>query len=395
MKTLIMCVLSFLFINSCTKEDVNNKETLPNYEMEQVVENQREVGFQMLQKSFDAAENSLISPLSINMAMYMLRNGANTTTAAEMDDALQIDQVNHINSASKDLLKVFNKNEEGFKANLQNAVFYDPSKLNLSPAYKDSLNIYYGAEVEQLDFKEDRSVEVVNEWVAKATEDKIIKVLDDIKPEEVMFLLNALYLKADWDNGFPKERTSEQDFTNLDGSTSTIDFMNQDAHFTGFESDEINYLSMTLSDSSMVCKMIMPKDQPVSSYLEQLNAEQVKSLDEKAVNQRFMVSLPKIKVKYHKLLNPYLIDMGMTEAFTEQADLTGIGTSTGKLYVSRVLHDTYLEMDEAGIEGAAVTTVGVGVTSLPPQLTYDRPYIILIEDIKTGAPLFYGVVHTL
>ena len=104
---------------------------------------------------------------------------------------------------------------------------------------------------------------------------------------------------------------------------------------------------------------------------------------------RIMIRIPKFEIEAHKNMKDILEKMGMETAF-DDADLSNMGTFPGHTYISRVLHDTFLKIDEKGAEGAAVTTVGIGVESLPPQIEFSRPFLFVIRHVETNTPIFIG-----
>ncbi|NNK90439.1 MAG: serpin family protein [Saprospiraceae bacterium] len=345
-------------------------------------------------------KNMVISPISIQAALYMTLNGAEGSTESGMQEALCIEHItpNGHNEAYAELSEALTDNEDS-KLSIDNVVFYDDRKLTPSEKFISSLENFYSTEFKKLDFDEDTSVDLINEWADEKTEGRIKKILEEISPDEATFIINALYMKADWIKGFDPTGTSPRAFTFEDGSTSEVDMMFSDDYRSVYNGEDYKAVDLLLKDEKYSVTFILPSESSgLSSFVNDMSPTDFTSFYTKLYGEnlqesRVYLTLPKFETSSKFILTETLKDQGMNDAFNRStADFTDMGTAGGRIYLSRVLHDTYLKVDEKGVEGAAVTTVGVAVTSAPPILSFNRPYMFLIRHIDTGVIIFTGLI---
>lgn len=352
--------------------------------------------FKQSVKTEASDKNIIISPLSIQYAVGMAANGASGATLDEMMKLFGTgsDKLNEVNSNLKALTgKIIGKGKN-YTVGISNGVFYDASKYQMAGAYENILLKDYSAKLQQLNFnKTDESLKTINGWVADKTEQKIQKVLDGIQDNEFMFLINALYLKASWDQPFEAEATRNIDFTNSNGLTHVISLMNQRSDISYFKTDDEKAIVLPLSENRLEAVFILPQKLNVLDYINSLNDEQIKKIYSNTKKQDLMIGLPKTELTLKYDLKPILEDLGISTAFSNAADFTKMGVATNKILLTRALHDVFFKMDEKGIEGAAVTTIGVGVTSLPEYVEFNKPFVMVIRDKETGTYLFMGKVE--
>lgn len=344
----------------------------------------------------DDAENILISPLSIETALYMAANGAEDETLEEIRSALDFGKFypSGINILFEDLLEKLNDDgtDKSF-LNLSQAAFYNPNLFTMDEGFKSVLEEHYGAEVADDKF----NLESINGWANDKTEGRIPKVLDKIKSEEFMFVMNALYFLGDWESPFPAEDTRDANFQFLDGRRPTVPMMNQDASLSHYIGDDLKAVDMLFADQKFAMTFIQTPN-ALDDYLKEKSYLQISERYNKLVNEelqesRILLSLPKFETKYKRELSADLKEMGMVRAFEEaNAQLNKVGQAGGNIYLTRVIHDTFLKIDEKGAEGAAVTTVGFGAESVPPPIIFDRPFLTVLRHIETGIPIFIGKI---
>ncbi len=164
-----------------------------------------------------------------------------------------------------------------------------------------------------------------------------------------------------------------------------------------YANDELSAIDMDIRGDEFAMTLILPKEDSKSYLLDKVSADLPAwstSIVDGMSETRIETRLPKFEVKTKETLNSILQSLGMVDAFTGSADLGKLGISSqGKLFISKVLHDAYIKIDEKGVEGAAVTTVGVAVTSLPPLMNLNRPFIYVIRHKESGIPLFIGLFN--
>lgn len=388
--------LVFILTYACDKSTVT-----PDKPGEETVTHQKSVQQASLDlyKEIAAQQDSrnfAISPLSIQIALYMVYNGAEGETREEIGELLHMmdADLETLNQQVEGLLEYLTNLVDNGHLDIHNALFYDQDRVVLAEQFVDRLSRYFDVHDENLDFDDPSAVTSINGWVQDKTYDKIQEVIQDISDLEVLFLINALYLKADWVNGFLQEATSDKPFTTTTGNEIMVPTMHQTTNVEHLTREGAVIARLPLADSALFVYLIMP-DNP--GDLEDLfDSDFMKDLWENNLefqSSRFRFEMPLVEIKTHLNLNETLQTLGMVTAFNpEKAELSQMGESKSglPLHISRTLHDVYLRMDERGVEGAAVTTVGVGVTSLPPALQFNKPFAYLIVDQQYNIPVFMG-----
>ena len=357
--------------------------------------------FQQTVSEHDAAENLMISPLSVASALYMAYNGAEGTTRSEMEAALSLANISPemLNGSFTALTSLLEEPILGSRLRAANSFFWDESRINVNEEFLETLESYFDAEVAKDNFLTNKQqvLDNINQWVDDATEGRIDKILNDIKDEEVAFLINALYYLGDWMEPFDPDLTYDSPFLLPDGSSIEVPTLSQDNAFLNYRGDDYTAVECTMADSSYAMWFVLPDaDQTVDQWIASNSIEELEqTFASKARRERIILRLPKFELKYDIELSKVLKAMGMPAAFNPQAaNFNGLGSSPiGNIYISRVQHKTFFKLDEKGVEGAAVTAIGFGVTSLPPTVSLDRPFLALLMHKPTGTMVFAGKVE--
>lgn len=346
-------------------------------------------------------ENTVISPWSIQSALLMAAEGADGETLREIKEALKISEFDKpaIRKVYEDLAASLISEPKSTKLRLANAFFYDEGRVNTEKDYVSTLRDHYGAEIINRNFSSPEAPDAVNAWVAKQTEGKIEKVIGDIKPDQVAFLLNALYFRSDWADGFAEEATRFSAFTCSDGTVAEAAMMKRNGNFLTAEVDGFVAVNLAFADSAFSLTAIRPKefiaDDPAS--LKKIDSNLLEILDAAMQPGRITLGIPKVELKFGESLIPNLVFMGVKDAFSKsRANFKPLGTSPlGNISIDLLRHDAVLVIDERGAEGAAVTTVGFAAMSVVPEITFDVPYTIVLRHAKTGVVIFLGQVNRL
>jgi len=406
MKQSIFIIALFVLVFAC-QEDSNDIPDNVDVDLSETIESSIEFGLNALHTLASdpdlSSENLIISPLSIQIALYMTLNGAEGNTETEMKETLNIGglQDNTHNQALSELIDVIKKDNETSNLLLSNGVFYDDNKLNINDDFKDRLETSYDAEFNTENFSNSATVDIINDWVKDNTQGRIEKILESIDPAEAMFLINALFFKGDWQKGFPDYGTREGDFTLDSGETIKVDMMNSD-DYRLYSGGNSNYqaVDLPLFDSLYSMTFVLPPaNVSAVDFINNYDALDFESFYEELYNglnnvQRIYLAVPKFEVGSKLKLKKALQTMGMEDAFNfSQANFSDFGTANGNIFLSRVLHDTYLKIDEKGVEGSAVTAVGVAITSAPPSVRFDRSFLFFLRHIETNTLVFAGYIN--
>ncbi len=391
-------IIAFLLLlSACDKSDdpiIDTPEEVTADQMMQGLHDFQWDLFKQTVKESVAGENVSISALSVASALYMAYEGAANDTRKEMAEVLGLPNESHVGEAYKSVNELMSATGENTQLDMENSVFWDKNRVSANADFLNYMGTYHEAMLSDLDFTQASALEAINTWVKNSTDGRIDKVIEEIKDEDVMFLINALILQADWAYPFPIENTINDKFTLSDGSEVSVPMMYQDVYdLSSYKDDQLKAVELPLADTTFSMVLMQPTNSEASidDFIENLAVTDIDELINQELQKgRIFIHMPKFEIEYEKLMNSPLKNLGIVQAFDDQsADFSNLGSSgAGNLFINKVIHKTYLKVDEKGVDGAAVTSVGVGVTSLPPTFRFDRPFVALIIDKKTDAQLF-------
>jgi len=387
---------------SSTESDTEMRELTVSEK--KVVESDNLFGFNILGKIAGSREdeNLFISPLSISMALGMTLNGAEGTTEEEMEAVLGLNGLTQeeINRSYQSLMKLLTNLDPKVKFEIANSIWTRQGFEVKEPFYQDNRE-YFDAEVAEVDFNSGETVGRINGWVNDKTHGKIKNVISPpIDPLTMMILINAIYFKGDWTVQFKKDATMPRNFYLSGGSYVTCPMMHLVRDFNYMENDDFQAVELPYGDGDFSMVVILPKEQDIATDIDELTANLsisdwnncLESLDSVEVD----LLLPKFELEFEMPLNDVLEAMGMEAAFNpNEADFSGI-SDMDDLHITEVLHKSYVKVDEEGTEAAAVTTVTVGTTAMPPDniiMNVNRPFAFIIKENESGTLLFMGKVE--
>jgi serine protease inhibitor len=397
-KLLIFSVLVF----ACGREDIKPEENLPDLralsaqEME-LVEAGNDFALKITRLiNDDEPGNFFISPLSVGYALGMTFNGAAGETKAGMKQTLDFGNLSddEINKSYYNLTKQLKGMDKKAVMEIANSVWYR-QELRVKAQFKEILAEYYDAVAKGLDFANPVSKDVINKWIEDKTHGKIKDMLDQIPANAVMYLVNAIYFKADWTHQFDKSATKKEPFKLDGGGEKMVDMMfSKGVELSYLTNDKFTYLEIPYGNRQFVMSVLLPNDgYKVDDVFANLEVDHLKAISLQAEKISVELKLPRFKLEYKKLLNEYLEGMGMARAFSPSAEFPDFFEDPESLMISRVLHQAFLEVNEEGSEAAAATIVEIIRTSFPPvpqRITIDKPFAFLIMEKHTNTILFAG-----
>lgn len=368
-----------------------------------LIEADNEFGLDIFQSVYadkETPENFMISPLSISLALSMAYNGAETETKEEMSKAMRMEDFtrDEMNDIYQKLIDELTKVDPKVVMEIANSIWY----RNGYPVQQDFLdvnNTFYNAEVEEADFMDPNTLTRINKWVSDKTHEKIPTILNEISPDAVMYLINAIYFNGKWSQEFNPESTQELSFAIANNQYVQAPMMGREDTLNYLSNDTFSAIELPYGKGNFNMMVMLPNfDKSVDDVIAQFTPENWKKWQsDMKITNNIDIRLPKFKVEFEIKLNQILQDMGMKQAFTAQADFSGINPARD-LFISFVKHKTFVEVDEEGTEAAAVTIIGFETTSAgpnEPQKTYfhcDRPFLFAITEKETGAILFMGKI---
>ncbi|MEW6105793.1 MAG: serpin family protein [Bacillota bacterium] len=345
--------------------------------------------------------NLFFSPYSISSALAMTYAGARGETARQMADVLHFSLApERLHPAFSDLTGMFNASGKSYQLSVANALWGQVGYKFL-PGFLDITNKYYGAGFKEVDYVDDGNREqarqMINEWVEAKTNDKIKDLIqpDDLSALTRLVLTNAIYFKGKWEIQFEPEATKPMPFRISAKEKADVPMMHQVAKFNYAENDQAQILEMPYTGGALSMVVLLPKPGYELARLEgMLRPEVLQSWISRLSREKVEVFLPRFKLERRFLLNKELQDLGMIDAFDEvAADFSGMAPGRD-LYISRVIHKAFVEVNEEGTEAAAATAVVMSGKSImldkPLVFCADRPFVFLIRDLRSGSILFMG-----
>ncbi len=353
-------------------------------------------------------EDIFFSPYSLCAALSMLNLGANEETKAEMEAVLGIEDLDAWNAEMKSYLE--RQWTDDTYVITANAVWMDENKdfaETMEEAFLQNAADYYKSELHTCDFENNATsvIAEINEWVNENTKGMIPKLINRLPERTVLILLNAVYFEGKWDNAFKEEKTGEEMFYGTNGE-SRIDMMHQyTEEYAYIEYEGIKGVSLPYKGDEVVMKIFIPltENKDITTLFSKLadteKQELLDALDTCGTTELTKLVIPKFTMeKSIDDLPGILSDMGMESAFDPNS--ANFDIIAEDLYISQVLHQAKIEVDEEGTKAAAATViVGNDTTSIQEpkyfEFVADRPFIFVLQDTKTGMILFMGRVNNL
>lgn len=354
----------------------------------------------------DRSANLVVSPTSIALALAMARAGARGTTAAEMDAVLrELASDEHaawvaaLDAALASRSGRFEDragDEQEVILRIANAPF-GQRDFPLERAYLDALAQRFAAGLRLVDYigATEEARNQINAWVADRTEDRIPELLVPgvLDPLTRLVLVNAIYLKAAWLTPFAEAATADAAFTRLDGTTVTVPTMRGAFDVPYAAGDGWRAVQLPYVGDKLAMLVIVPDD--LAAFEAGFDAAALDAVTSALGQANVRLAFPRFGIESKLELGDLLGALGMPSAFDpDAADFSGI-TAADRLYISAVIHQANIDVDEKGTEAAAATAVVLRATGMPAEtveLNVDRPFLFALRDAETGAVVFLGRV---
>ncbi len=402
--TLVLFLVSFVF-SSCDTfhsddlmQDVRqNPDVIQNVELSDVSDLAvTDFAVRLFQESLADGENTLISPLSVLVALSMTANGADNTTLSQMEAVLgmPVEQLN-------EWIKAYTQNlpeTETYKLSLANSIWFkDTDSFAVNEDFLQTNADFYGAGIYKTPF-DNKTLHDINKWVEDNTDGMIKDILDEIPPDAIMYLINALAFDAEWQNIYKENQIRDGQFTTEDGTKRDVEMMFSSEN-EYIEDDKAQGFIKYYKDGKYAFAALLPdEDVTVSEYIASLDGEHLNEMLSNAQQTRVSTALPKFETEYKAEMKDILVNMGMADAFNGNlADFSKMGESAdGNICISRVIHQTYINVDAKGTKAGAATVVEMKPESAmeplepPKQVFLDRPFVYMLIDCETGIPFFIG-----
>ena len=351
----------------------------------------------LFKASEESGKNTLISPLSVLCALAMTANGAEEETLAQMEEVLGM-TTEELNLYLYSYMQNLPQGEK-YKLSLANSIWFtEDERFTVNQDFLQTNANYYGADIYKAPFDK-QTLKDINNWVKQNTDEMIPEILDQIPSEAIMYLVNALAFEAEWSEIYEKHQVKDGEFTKEDGTKQDVKFM-YGSEGTYLEDEKATGFMKRYKGGKYAFVAMLPNEGvSVSEYIASLDGESLNALLANPQYATVHTSIPKFETEYKVEMSEILKSMGMTEAFDMyNADFEGLGTSTGgNIYISRVLHKTFISVGEKGTKAGAATVVemkdGAAAEPTEPKEVYlDRPFVYMLVDCENNIPFFIGTM---
>lgn len=341
-------------------------------------------------------ENVLISPLSVLAALSMTLNGARGDTKAETEAVLGMtsDELNEFFRSYSGSLPAADK----YKLSLANSIWFtNDESFTVNRDFLQTNADYYGADAYRAPF-DGETLKDINRWVRNRTDGMIPEILDAITPDAVMYLVNALAFEAEWSVIYKKSDISKGKFTAEDGSEKTVEFMHSTEGLYIEDGSARGFIKFYSGQKYAFAAILPGEGTSLSEYVSSLDGKKLHTLLLEAESASVSAAIPKFETGYGTELSDVLVSMGMKAAFDpDKADFSGLGEcSGGSIFIGRVLHRTFISVDEKGTKAGAATVVEMRGESCPAEINeviLDRPFVYMLIDTENSLPFFIGTVR--
>ncbi len=390
--------------------EASDVEIPSDYERPVPAENMNEAyinfSVELFKRSLTEGENSMISPASVEFALVMALNGADGDTLTEMLTVLCPDATTEeINAFVADLSSMLTYSR-GADLYIANSIWSNETILGdcLNETYANTLKEDMNAEAYMLPFN-NKAVDKINDWADENTDGMISELLKEIPPDAAMYLINAMTFEGEWSEPYEEYQIKEnQIFTNANGEEEEARML-RETGILYLENDDATGFIKYYEGGEYAFMAMLPKEEgPIEDYVANMTGEDYITFYQSLTREYDVITeLPCFTYSYDLTLNDALIEMGMPTAFSEgTADFSPMVTDpTVNLYISNVIHKTYIELDENGTKAAAVTAVEMNCDSAAyeepkevKEVILDRPFVYAIVDTHTGMPIFMGTVNS-
>ena len=345
----------------------------------------------------DGRSNIMVSPASVISALAMTFNGADENTLKQFQDVLcggaKIDDLNRFYSS---YMRRLTGDKKATFDNANSIWIRDGIEVKADFLQKNA--DYYGAGAYSAPF-DAGTVDDINKWVKDNTGGFIDNIIGELSPASVMCLVNAVYFDAGWEEPYEDCQVMDGDFTDIGGNTKKVKMMHSSDKLSYIHGDNVTGFVKPYEGNFSFVALLPDEDISVNDFVASLSGEEFLKLIDESGKANVVSAIPEFSYDYGITLNSALADMGITDAFNDTADFSGI-TGQDDTFISEVIHKTHIDVNTDGTKAAAATAVIMEAmgTSIEDSVVYfvtlDRPFVYAIVDNDTHLPVFMGTVYS-
>lgn len=404
------CALAVMGLSSCSQQDdqayvfiidpvegssipITGEDSPLTRSEETLVQKSNDFAFNLLRATATNGKNLILSPLSITYALGLLNNGATGQTQQEISQTLGYGDAgtDEINDFCKKMLVKAAAIDTTVRVLIANNIFVN-KQYELKPAFVAKAAECYFAPVMSLDFSSPEALSTINAWADKNTEGMIDRVLNELDPDVVSYLLNAIYFKGVWSQPFFEEATQDEPF----GGMKEVPMMHQRGYFSYADTELGQLLTMPYGLGHFQMTVLLPhEDRSVSDVLGRLNSESWQQALDEMKYWAIDLKLPRFESDVDMDLVKVMQQLGMQRAFTSNAEFANFCSQS--TFIGLMKQVARIKVNEKGTEAAAVTVIGMEMSAGPDAVEpeyvpfyADRPFIYVISERTTGTVFFVG-----
>ena len=339
-------------------------------------------------------KSNITSPISITYMMGMLNDGANGKTAQEIAQVLGFNtNRNDINEFCKALISQAPQADPSVILQIANIIAANKD-VTLLEAYKHNMQDYYEAEVTSLDFSSPNSLDFLNGWCNEKSKGMIPSIIDELSPNDLMVLMNAIYFKATWTEKFDTKDTDEETFTKADGSKTTLPMMHRKAEILYGENEVYSSIRLPFGSGDIWSMYVLlpAEGKTIDDVIKILTNESWEQ--EKAANNTIVdVKLPRFSTTSDIFLNDIIASLGAPTMFIPgKADFSNL-CDRQQMVINLIKQKAAIEVTEEGTKTSAVTVAksyGLNGSTKTVDFHAKRPFVYIIQEMNTKAIFFIG-----
>ena len=331
-------------------------------------------------------KNLVISSISIYHILSLTTNGALNKTLEEMLNVLSHKNLDEMNKNNKLISSIISK----FKSiEFANAIF---SKFKPETLFMNKIKEYKAT----MDILKDEAQ--INKWCNDKTHKKIPKIIDKLTDNDVMVLINAIYFNGTWEKSFDPKKSNKNCFMNNNKTSININFMNMTDNFDYFENEQIQAISLNYNKDNMKALIILPKtekEKDINNFVNNFSEEEYINIIKNLQNKKVILKLPKFELNFEAELKDTLISLGMVEAFSDNADFSSM-TKKNNVKIGRIIHKTFISIDEKGTKAAAATAIVMKtlcfIPNNDPIMNVNHPFLFIVrnENLPKGFDMIFA-----
>ena len=340
----------------------------------------------LLQSTYAVGENTVLSPYSMYLALAMTANGAKGQTLTQIESLLGMSAA-EVNPYILSL-----QNSAGSQLSEANSIWVNHD-LTVEENFLQTLKNYYQIQAYTADF-DGSTLEAMNNWILEQTDGRIPQALDQMDPNAMLYLINALTFDGNWETPYTTADISNQIFCSTEGE-KTVEMMGSTEHFYLHDDRATGFMKDYEGGQYSFFALLPNEGISLRDYVSGLNGDALLHTIEGVESASVIATMPKLSLETTVEMKDILMNMGMTDAFTMDADFSGINGQQD-LYIHRILHKTYLQVDETGTRAGAVTIEEFAYKGIPMGMHFvflNRPYLMGIYDKTNHTFLFLGTVE--